>query len=915
MPTFHLENSDARSFQVSDDMFGANIIADSNEVTGVPNEHFQEAVSQLGISRLRYPAGKAEGENITELNHQNFGVNKLDEDLRSYLDYIKKSSTETTLVVPALDARANDGDLQEWSSLVLEYMDGAEHLIKAFEIGNEYWGTVGENVYGNNASDIIESLQESLNSDATEYKPGIWIQTANPVGGASNYKGDSSGTVSDFDAVRALNTWLVEKRPSDWGFDQSASQYFHSLSSFERKIIKANLEILEQLDSDHDISNGFQSASEGMVVDGIVAHYYYNKSYDEFGGSYDAWQNNYLNHRFSVWEAMLPQNVEIQITEWNVRARNAEEAGLKAAGVIQEQFQNMVELGVNGADFWGVRHNMPNSVAGDYRDQNPVSLSPAGIMFQFMSENLNGTGHKAMRALSVSGFDSAVAEVNVYASDYKTVIYVTSRSKNFNEEICLNINNIATGAWEWSGRKVGVDPSSSNGLSEHWAYDDEGDEIIRTRVPKRIISEEERDALRDRLGQDIADRYISVDSDGNYRTYLPHSNGIIPKISNPNSMSDFYFATESDVRGMVTTLPQSQLGKRTDGLKLNLDPFEFAEITVSTTQSITGTRSNDFLAGAWGRDVIAGYGGNDEVLGKGGSDKLFGGRGSDTIFGGNGDDKILGGIETDKLFGGHGIDTLYGGRGDDKLYGGDDTDMLFGGLGSDTLFGGSGDDKLYGDDDTDLLFGGSGSDTLYGGRGADKLLGGIETDKLFGGPGADILNGGGGDDKLYGGDDKDKLFGGRGSDTLYGGEGDDKLFGGTEIDKLHGGSGADTLFGESGHDRLVGGGGNDLLRGGGGKDILVGGSGEDVFVFEEGDLCSFDVNKRQELDKIMDFTVGEDKIRLDMDGVEGLRDLRMWRDITNDQFVIKISGSDERILLDGDFSWIEMYSASNFDFL
>jgi|GEM_PF-2045338 len=753
MTTYKLVAGGSEAHKVNPHMFGGNIIGEVNESSGTPNNQFQEVINELGNTRLRYPAGKAEPENITELDHTKSGTGKLRSDLVEYLDWVKETGTETTLVIPALEERASNADIREWAELVMEHMGGDADLIVAYEIGNEYWGTDDEIEYGGSARDIIRSLQESMDNDGIGHEPGIWIQTANPVGSSSSYNGGNSGSISDDDAVSALSTWNIEDRPSNWELGQSANQYFNSLSAFEKVVIRANLELLEQLDSDRDISNGFQASSEGLSVDGIVAHFFYNKSDGEFGGDEDAWKSNYLNHRFDVWEAMLPQDVSIQVTEWNVRAHNSYETGLKGAGVLQEQFQSMVEMGVDGADFWALRHNTPNSIAGDYRDQSPVSLSPSGLMYKYMSENLGGTGRKAMSTLDVSGYDHSRVEVNVYESDYKTVIYVTSRSDTFGQEVSLDISSITSGARHWTGRHVGIDPASSDGLSENWGYDEDGQKIMGTRLARRSITEEERDALRELLGKDLADPHIRIADDGEYITYLPNVEGIIPKVGNPQTLDDFYFATETDVLGQETGLSKADLGTSADNLTVELDPYEFVEITVHTTQRIGGNSSSEKLAGAWGRDLIFGNGGTDKVFGKLGVDRLYGGNGSD------------------------------------------------------------------------IMHGGFGNDTVKGGNG------------------------------------------------------------------------------------------NDSIRGGRGKDLMIGDAGDDVFVFRQGDLLEFNPSKRHRLDKIKDFTIGEDKILLDLDDVDDLGDLRMWRDFANDQFVIAVQGTDERFVLEGDYLWTEMYSASNFDFV
>ncbi|MEP2655530.1 MAG: calcium-binding protein, partial [Sedimentitalea sp.] len=667
MPLYILKETGVSSYDVSSQMFGGNILGGVNESTGTPNIHFQEAMAELGTTRLRYPGGKAEAENITELDHSKSGPEKLRIDLREYLDWIRETGTETTLVLPAHESRASDADLQEWSNIVLSYMGDDASLIVAYEIGNEYWGNVSEVEYGNVARDIISSLTQSFDADGEIYTPKIWIQTANPVGGFSSYKGDKSGSISDSDAILALGNWNVSSRPSDWKIGQSAVDYYRSLNSFEKTIIKANLELLEQLDRDFDITNGFQSDVENFSLDGITAHYYYKRTQDELGGVDDAWQSNYLNHRFSVWEAMLPHDVEIQITEWNVRASNYQEIGLKAAGVLQEQFQSMLELGVVGADFWALQHNTKTSVAGDHKGESPVSLSPSGLMYKYMSESLIGIGNYAMSSFDLSGYDNENMEINAYKSNYRTVLYITSRSTEFGQEISFNVDGITSGTWNWNGRLVGIDPTSSNGLSEHWSYDEDGQEILHTRVAKREVTPAEFDELQDLLGDNLADQYVKRSNDGKLMTYLPSVEGIIPRVLQPQTLDDFYFATESDVLGKETLLSKSDLGSSSNNLSVELDPFEFVEITIDTIWKIEGTNGEDALTGAWGRD---------EIYGRDGNDKLYGDNGEDLIYGGGGDDHIYGGLHYDTLYGGDGNDQIWGGWGQDKVYLGNGDDVF-----------------------------------------------------------------------------------------------------------------------------------------------------------------------------------------------------------------------------------------------
>lgn len=192
-------------------------------------------------------------------------------------------------------------------------------------------------------------------------------------------------------------------------------------------------------------------------------------------------------------------------------------------------------------------------------------------------------------------------------------------------------------------------------------------------------------------------------------------------------------------------------------------------------------------------------------------------------------------------------------------------DLLDGGAGNDTLSGGAGDDTLYGGTENDVLAGGAGNDVLYGGNGNDRLDGGLGADQIFGGNGLDAVDYRNSDaavrvslvanasgqqaasgghatgDKLYG---IENVLGSRFGDVLTGGH--------TTSNVLSGNDGNDTLFGNGGNDTLLGGNGRDILVGGTGADLLTGGSGADTFVFNRGDG----------IDRITDFSVAEDVIRL-----------------------------------------------------
>ncbi len=297
-----------------------------------------------------------------------------------------------------------------------------------------------------------------------------------------------------------------------------------------------------------------------------------------------------------------------------------------------------------------------------------------------------------------------------------------------------------------------------------------------------------------------------------------------------------------------------------------------------TSNTFSGTESDDNLIGTDVNDALNGLGGNDFIEGKAGSDNLYGHNGKDTIFGntsssdpgsdrdwisGNEGDDILNGNEgNDVINGNQGNDTVRGGKGNDIARGGQENDQMWGDSGDDTLMGDKGNDTIFGgvsDADIgdangrDLILGGSGDDflngnegddTVCGDEGNDTVRGGKDDDIVFGDAGNDMLFGDLGNDSLCGEDGDDTIYGGNGSDVpigsvaekdcLCGGIGNDLLFGNEGEDKINGDEGDDTLFGGKDNDTLTGGAGNDWLSGDLGNDMLRGGKGSDRFVLSAG---------------------------------------------------------------------------------
>lgn len=142
----------------------------------------------------------------------------------------------------------------------------------------------------------------------------------------------------------------------------------------------------------------------------------------------------------------------------------------------------------------------------------------------------------------------------------------------------------------------------------------------------------------------------------------------------------------------------------------------------------------------------------------------------------------------------------------------------------------------------------------------DMMIGGSGNDNLRGNGADDVIRGNEGFDRLYGGDGDDFVLGDEGDDAIYGGAGDDLIVGGLDDDRLFGGAGSDSMYGEDGDDILQGGDDGDYLIGGAGADRLVGGADGDIFYFAAYSVDGVPVTSDAEIDLIVDFEQGLDRI-------------------------------------------------------
>lgn len=649
---------------VTESHFGGNAIYSRNTENGDPDPEFMRAVDLLDISTLRYPAGQPEIAYAEGL----IVNNELPTHVVSFLNAARAHGHEVVLVTPIASAYSGPAELRQFVELVLEEYGDVVH---AFEVGNEYWGLMGEDEYSKIANDSVLAIDQGM-AEAGEDIP-IWIQMANAGGKHSDFLSSEAG-------------WI------------------------DRTVL-ANQEII----------SGISGEALGKI-DGVVEHYYFRNNSQYIGEILDSEQLISLD--YSIWKSALGDDITLNITEWNVRSTNLYQLGMRAATSLVAQFSYMVELGVAEAHVWPPMHNMTSDLAGAENvivsgDHNTVTNTVSGSAFDLMSSNLVGL------ELVSAGFENSteLVQTNVYSNDEVIVVYVGSRANSV-QSVDVGLGSLFPDAYLLGATKLGYDQNTADG--KHW------DVVSDTFVPSDfvVIDEEpyflnEHDANATVTHLDIGS---SIENTFNM-TLAPYemvqltynrgttANDVGDEIIG-SANTDRLFGTESSEYCNLLSGNDNFTAKGGNDTVYGGGGDDYLN---------TGS-GNDIGYGGSGSDMLRGWGGNDQLLGGRGDDDIDGGDGKDILKGGEGKDLLLGAFGDDRLFGGSQRDRLAGGAGDDVLKGGAYGDKLFGGSGADILFGHNGLDTLNGGSGADILDGGNRNDIIIGGGGADTMRGGQGSD-------------------------------------------------------------------------------------------------------------------------------------------------------------------------------------------
>lgn len=644
-----LSSAQATGTFVQEGHFGSNALHNINiDSTGgfLPHDGFAAAVDQLDLRHLRYPGGHAENTlDVTKLEG-----GELRAEVRAFMDWCVANSTpddkiQVTVVLPT----KVDIPAAQVETFVYKLLEDYGDHVSGLEIGNEYSigqrvanadrsihpeenpdsdfvSSMNETEYGIAANRVINAAQSAIDKlaadrPALDHDPDILIQLGDTNGAGSAYKGNGSWD----QANEAILSWL----------DQTA------------------------LDA----------------IDGAVAHYYYNKPHTgslAFDGGYQEIRS--LDHRIENFNSHLGRDVPLYVTEWNVLKSNFDQLGMASASTILEMFESMVQLGTAEAFIWPLQHRTANTIGGN-RSATDLDLSPAGGVFQMMSDNLRPetsteTGHvEAFQSMDTtwSGTGGGSVEINYFASQYHDVLYVSHRDLATGT-LNVDLSAFTGGATSIDVTRMTLDRSSSDGLSD--LADDNG----LNRLSRRYIDAAEKAALEDLAFFDPSNKNHIKSSGDKYLTYLPDPDTIVPLTNAPDSIDDYYFATEVDVSPQFIDLPGDYLN--TGSVHLDVMPYDVTQIVIEKTWRQEGGDANERFTGGVGQDLVLGRSGNDTISTGEGNDTLKGGYGNDILYGGSGDDSLASGFGNDSLFAGSGNDTISVNDGIKVIDGGSGTDRL-----------------------------------------------------------------------------------------------------------------------------------------------------------------------------------------------------------------------------------------------
>lgn len=429
-------------------LFGGNFLFHRD----IPGEDgtFTETADALGVTGLRYPGGAItevlfdiENPDATSAYYPGSGAEESICPLSKFMQFAEETDRPVTIVLPTrhylteeedeLGHSYADVDEAALRQFVQDTVSGyyGSPEIKAFEIGNEYWGigdwedgSMSTLEYARVASEMTRIINDELSTfpqDSGAQDIDIVVQIGTNYREA-NLRGDYDEFDDPDDVLAAINF--------DYGTELDDS-FIMTTGAVDWSEIANAIMI-----------NHFQDEGTLEMVDGVAAHIY-TRGPELPGSRYHA-----LDTIAETWGS-LDQPVEIYITEWNQKTNSEafdpeEGFGLRTPMEMINILEAMADAEVESADVWAIQQNTRTSLASHEGD---TELNVPGIFFGMMSENLQG--------LSVIDLDPLTREtelqdngfeVHMFGGEDRFVMYFMS-----NDELGADVNfnfHQVTGDWE-----------------------------------------------------------------------------------------------------------------------------------------------------------------------------------------------------------------------------------------------------------------------------------------------------------------------------------------------------------------------------------------------------------------------------------------------------------------------------------
>lgn len=407
---------------ISSDLFGGNILATRDKVG--ESGTFDDVANDLGVDTIRYPGGS--------LTEQSFDLTDPDKGTSfnggyflkytDFMTYAEAENKSVTIVIPTKDylTEAIDKNGERFANIdeatvrqfVKDTLDGkyGSPQIKAFEIGNEYWGSgeMSSVEYGRVSSEMAVIIRDEIDShphyDSSFFNIDIVVQMGNNYG---------EGRLSDFYSGSTSDVLNQLSQDYDYTF---GSEFLTKKGAIDWTKI-ANQLILNEFNEE-----------ERDAIDGVVAHVY-SKGTD-FSRTFD------LAAVESTWHKQI-EGLDTYVTEWNLSSKSGkldkdQDYGLKQAHELLEIMEEFVAYDVDLAHVWPLQQNTKTDLSGD---EGQTDLTVAGTMFKMMSENMQGKNILDLSPSEHTEFQNDELEVHSFYDETELLFYIYSRSETPIEEV------------------------------------------------------------------------------------------------------------------------------------------------------------------------------------------------------------------------------------------------------------------------------------------------------------------------------------------------------------------------------------------------------------------------------------------------------------------------------------------------